>query len=167
MDVGNLISGSCDFSKSCLNIGKFTVHILLKLGLENSEHYFASVWSCKVAQSCLTLCDPMNCSLPGFSIHEIFQASVLEWVAISLSRGSYHTRDRAHASCIVGRYFTLWASREASVWDEWSCAIVQAFFGIAFLWDWNENWPFPVLWPLLSFPNLLPYWVQHFHSIAF
>jgi len=33
------------------------------------------------------------------------------------------------------------------------------FFGIAFLWDWNENWPFPVLWPLLSFPNLLAYWV--------
>ena len=37
----------------------------------------------------------------------------------------------------------------------------------AFLWDWNENWPFPVLWPLLSFPNLLAYWVQHFYSIIF
>ena len=44
---------------------------------------------------------------------------------------------------------------------------VWAFFGIAFLWDWNENWPFPVLWPLLSFPNSLAYWVQHFHSIIF
>ena len=43
----------------------------------------------------------------------------------------------------------------ASVWDECNCAIVWAFFGIAFLWDWNENWPFPILWPLLSFPNLL------------
>ena len=43
----------------------------------------------------------------------------------------------------------------------------SSFFGIAFLWDWNENWPFPVLWPLLSFPNLLAYWVQHFHSIIF
>ena len=53
----------------------------------------------------------------------------------------------------------------ASVWDECSCVIVWAFFGIAFLWDWNENWPFPVLWPLLSFPNLLAYWVRHFHSI--
>ena len=41
------------------------------------------------------------------------------------------------------------------------------FFGIAFLRNWNENWPFPVLWPLLSFPNLLAYWVQHFHSIIF
>ena len=41
-----------------------------------------------------------------------------------------------------------------SVWDECNCAVVWAFFGIAFLWDWNENWPFPVVWPLLSFPNL-------------
>ena len=55
----------------------------------------------------------------------------------------------------------------ASVWDECSCAIVWAFFGIAFLWDWNENLPFPVLWPLLSFPKLLTYWVQHFNSIIF
>ena len=55
----------------------------------------------------------------------------------------------------------------ASVWDEWNCAVAWAFFGIAFLWHWNENWPFPVLWPLLSFPNLLAYWVQHFHSIIF
>ena len=54
-----------------------------------------------------------------------------------------------------------------SVWDECNCAVVWAFFGIAFLWDWNENWPFPVLWPLLSFPNVLAYWVQHFHSIIF
>ena len=36
---------------------------------------------------------------------------------------------------------------------------------IVFLWDWDENWPFPVLWPLLSFPNFMAYWVQHFQSI--
>ena len=54
-----------------------------------------------------------------------------------------------------------------SMWDECNCAVVWAFFGIAFLWDWNENWPFPVLWSLMSFPNLLAYWVQHFHSIIF
>ena len=54
-----------------------------------------------------------------------------------------------------------------SVWDECNCAVVWAFFGTAFLQDWNENWPFPVLWPLPSFPNLLAYWVQHFHSIIF
>ena len=45
--------------------------------------------------------------------------------------------------------------------------VVWAFCGIAFLWDWNENWPFLVLWPLLSFLNLLAYRVQHFHSITF
>ena len=94
-DVGNLISGSSAFSKTSLNIRKFTVHILLKPGLENFEHYFTSMW------------------------------------------------------------------------DECNCVVVWAFFGIAFLWDWDENWPFPVLWPLLSFPNFLSYWVQHFHSIIF
>ena len=55
----------------------------------------------------------------------------------------------------------------ASMWDECNCVIVWTFFSIGFLWDWNENWPFPVLWPLLSFPNLLAYWVQYFHSIIF
>ena len=95
MDVGNLISGSSAFSKTNLNIWKFSIHILLKPGLENFEHYFASVW------------------------------------------------------------------------DECNCVVVWAFFVIAFLWDWNENRTFPVLWPLLSFPNLLAYWMQHFHSIIF
>ena len=50
---------------------------------------------------------------------------------------------------------------------ECNCAVVWTFFGIGFLWDWNENWAFPVLWPLLSLPNLLAYWVQPFHSIIF
>ena len=54
-----------------------------------------------------------------------------------------------------------------SMWDECNSAVVWAFFRIAFLWDGNENWPFPVLWLLLSFPNLPAHWVQHFHSIIF
>ena len=45
------------------------------------------------------------------------------------------------------------------MWNEHSCTVVWAFFGIAFLWDWNENWHFPVPWPLLNFPNLLAYWL--------
>ena len=94
-DVGNLISGSSPFSKSSLNIWNSSVHILLKPGLENFEHYFASMW------------------------------------------------------------------------NDCNCVIVWTFFGIALLWDWNENWPFPVLWPLLSFPNLLACWVQYFNSIIF
>ena len=52
-----------------------------------------------------------------------------------------------------------------SVWDECYCAVVWTFFGIAFLWDWNENWPFPVLWPQLRLLNLLAYWTYHFNSI--
>ena len=56
----------------------------------------------------------------------------------------------------------------ASMWNECNCALIWTFFGTALLWDWNENWPFPVLWPLLTFPNVLAYWVQqHFHSIIF
>ena len=94
-DVGNLISGSSAFSKSSLNIWKFSVHVLLKTSLENFEHYFASLW------------------------------------------------------------------------NECHCLVVWTFFGIALLWNWNENWPFPVLWPLLSFPDLLTYWAQHLHSIIF
>ena len=54
-----------------------------------------------------------------------------------------------------------------SMWDKCNCAVVWAFFGTASFWYWNENWLFPVLWPLLSFPNLLAYWVQHFHIIIF
>ena len=95
MDVGNSISGSSASSKSSLNIWKFMVHILLKPGWENFQHYLASVW------------------------------------------------------------------------DKGNCAVVWTLFGIAFLWDWNENWPFPVLWPLLSFPNFLAYWVQLLNSIIF
>ena len=55
----------------------------------------------------------------------------------------------------------------ASMWNECSYVIVSAFIGIAFLWDWNENWPFPVLWLLLHFPNLLAYWMYYFNSIIF
>ena len=68
-----------------------------------------------VAQSCLTLCDPLDCSLQGSSVHGIFQMKIVEWVAISFSRGSSRLRDQTQVSCIVGRLFTTWASREASL----------------------------------------------------
>ena len=55
----------------------------------------------------------------------------------------------------------------ASLWYKCNCVVVWASFGIAFLWDWNENGPFPVLWPLMSFPNLPTYCLQHFNSIIF
>ena len=60
-----------------------------------------------VAQPCPTLCDPMGCSLPGSSVHGIFHAIVLEWIAISFSRGSSRPTDRIRISHIVDRRFTI------------------------------------------------------------
>ena len=67
----------------------------------------------EVAQSCPTLCNPMDCSLSGSSVHGIFQARVLEWIAISFPRGSSWPRNRTRVSHIAGRRFTIWATREA------------------------------------------------------
>ena len=55
----------------------------------------------------------------------------------------------------------------ASMWDECYNMVVWTFFVIVFLWDWYENWSFPVQWPLLSFPNFMAYWVQHFTASSF
>ena len=60
-----------------------------------------------VAQSCLTLCDPMDYSLPSFSVHGILQARILEWVAIPFSRGSSRARNHAWVFYIAGRFFTI------------------------------------------------------------
>ena len=74
------------------------------------------VWKVKVlvTQSCLTLCDPMDYSPPGSSVHRILQARTLEWVAISFSRGSSQSRDWSPVSCMAGGFFTIWATREGS-----------------------------------------------------
>ena len=60
-----------------------------------------------VAQSCPTLCDPLDCSPPGPSVHGILQARILEWVAIPFSRRSSQPRDQTLVSGIVGRFFTI------------------------------------------------------------
>ena len=67
-------------------------------------------WS-EVAQLCLTLCDPVDCSLPGSSVHGILQARILEWVATSFSRGSSRHRYRTQVSCIGGTHFNFWATQ--------------------------------------------------------
>ena len=67
----------------------------------------------KPLQSCPTLCDPMDCSPPGSSVHGILQARILGWVAFPFSRGSSQPRDRTQVSHIAGRFFTSWATREA------------------------------------------------------
>ena len=61
----------------------------------------------EVAQSCPTLCNPMDCSLPGFSVHGILQARIVEWVTISFSRGSSQPRDQTQVSRTAGRRFNL------------------------------------------------------------
>ena len=64
-----------------------------------------------VTQSCPTLCDPTNCSPQSSSIHVILQTRILEWIAISFSRGSSQPRDRTRVSHIAARFFTIWATR--------------------------------------------------------
>ena len=66
-----------------------------------------------VAQSCPTLCDPMDCSPPGSTVHGILQARILEWVAIPFSRGSSWPRNQSWVSFIAGGFLTVWATREA------------------------------------------------------
>ena len=67
---------------------------------------------CLVAQSCPTLCNPVDCSPPGSSIRGILQARILQWVAMPVSRGSSQSRDRTQVSHIAGGFFTNWATRK-------------------------------------------------------
>ena len=69
----------------------------------------------ELIQSFLTLCDSMDCSPPFCFVYGIFQAGILEWVAISFSRGSSWLRNQTRVSCIAGRFFTNWAIREALI----------------------------------------------------
>ena len=89
--------------------------VRLASGVEPGWHRRKGKVKSEVAQSCLTLCDPMDCSLPGSSVHGIFQATVLEWIAISFSRGSSQPRDWTQVTHIVDRRFTIWATREVLI----------------------------------------------------
>ena len=86
----------------------------------------------KVTQLCPTLCNPMDCSLSGFSVHGILQARILEWVAISFSGGSFQSRDRTLVSCIAGRFFSVWSSREAQghLWSPSIFEILPLILGL-------------------------------------
>ena len=80
-----------------------------------------------VAQSCPTLGDPMDCSPPGTSVHGTLQARMLQWVAMSSSRGSSRLRDQTQVSRIAGRFFTVWAPREAPIHSGFLHNTVSAF----------------------------------------
>ena len=91
----------------------------------------------KLLQSCLTLCDAMDCSPPGSSVHGISQARIMESVAISFSRGSSRPRDKTQVSCIAGRFFTIWATWSLPL-VRWRCS------------KWTTVWQTHVLlasWP--------------------
>ena len=82
---------------------------------------------CLVTQSCLTLCDPMDYSPPGSSVHGDSPDKILEWVAILFSRGSSLARVQTQVSRITGRFFIIWAAREAQ--EYWSgLSLLQRIF---------------------------------------
>ena len=84
-----------------------------------------SPWS-EVAQSCPTLCDPMDSSPPGSTVHGIFQARILEWATISFSRGSSQPRDQTQVSSLQTDTFTVWTTREAhSPWGNEKSAMTE------------------------------------------
>ena len=85
-----------------------------KLGNQTKNRMYVCV--CSVTRSCLTLCDPMDCSPPASSVHEILQARILEWVAISSSRRSSRPRDRTCVSCIGRWVLYHWATLEAPLY---------------------------------------------------
>ena len=86
----------------------FSIYMILSVLKYESE----------VTQLCPTLCDPMDCSIPGSSVHGIFQARILEWVAISFFRGSSWPRDWTWVSHVAGRCFTIWATGEALIFKQ-------------------------------------------------
>ena len=90
---------------------------------------------CVHAQSHLTLCDPMDCSLPGSSVHGSFQARILEWVAISYSKGSSWPKDRTHVSCIscTGRQVLYHCSTWAPIWSPGWRRPLQTFYWIIYI----------------------------------
>ena len=87
---------------------KFVSILIMLVAILKLKNLKLYLLLCAVAQSCPTRCNPMDCSLPGSSFHGIFQAIVLDWVAISFFRGSSQPRDRTWVSRIVDRCFTIW-----------------------------------------------------------
>ena len=89
----------------------------------------------EVTQSCPTVCDPTDGSLLGSAVHGIFQARILEWAAISFSRGPSQPRDRTRVSCIADRCFSVWATRE----ERWTIKKAERRRTDAFeLWCWRR-----------------------------
>ena len=100
----------------------------------------AYLWVSEVIQSCLTLCNPVDCRPPGSSIHGFSQTRILEWVAISFSKGIFVTQDQIQISLIAGRLFSIWATRD--VWSNIIPDVQQVCFwkilALALV-DWGKH----------------------------
>ena len=89
-------------------VGPLNTEVLFEEKMRSDDDLCGNVTLCGlVAQPCLILCDPTDCSPPDFSVHGILQARILEWIAIPFSRETSQPRDRALVSCIAGRFFTV------------------------------------------------------------
>ena len=125
------------------------------------KELWATVWvrlkvKVKATQSCLALCNSMDCSLQGSSVHEILQARILEWEAFPFSRGSSQPRAQTLVSCIAGGFFTVWArSKDGGAYSSpWQ---LPSFFSFT-------SWMFPAL-PLTTgrtCPPNSPQALRHF-----
>ena len=104
---------------------------------------------CSVAQPCSILCSPMDCSSPGSSVHGIFQARVLEWIAIPFSRVSSWPRDRIQVSHIAGRFFTVWPPKKPKLHIYLTLVIYSCKFFRVFIWtSWTQK-------PILDGTNMM------------
>ena len=105
---------------------------------ENQKEIYLSL--SEVAQSCPTLCDPVDCILPGSFPDGILQARILEWVAISFSRGSSQPRDQTGVSRIAGRCFNLWATSSVisknytTAWRCSLCLLIASPYELRIVW---------------------------------
>ena len=104
-----------------------SMYLIYKINLELPDYSILIWWNiepllmlCLVTQSCLTLCDPMDCSPPGSSVHGILQARILEWFAMPSSRGSSQPRDRTQVSHIADGFFAVCATKEALIEADWA-----------------------------------------------
>ena len=93
-----------------------------------------------VTQSWLTLCNPMDCSPPGSSVHGILQARILEWVASPFSRGSSWPRGRTRVCHIAGRFFTVWATRETKSIKPVSNSHLNSNWRVSFTVKRTSSW---------------------------
>ena len=110
--------------------------------------------------SCIWLCEPMDCSPPGTSVYGILQAKILEWVAISFSRGSSWLRDWTQVSSTAGRCLTIWATREdLAPKGPVQIKIKQKFREIQELWSQISPEGICLLKSWVCRLNLLPHWV--------